>query len=309
MPRALGFCVLPAYPGIAGVLQLFTGRGVRSVCTAAVRWHEASTPGDLVPRFAALVAEHGLSVSSCHMEAPTIAPLAEGQARVRDLLAAELDLLHPWNPATLVVHWGRCPAATEQERVDAIRREIALHGEDRVEAALAANLAWFADLAAARHTSVALENLPPPYLGTMAQVLRTVRLAANPALGVCVDSGHANCDRQDPARCILEAGSLLRELHLHDNWGPPAEPQVEDTGDKHLPPGLGTIHWPDVVRALRAVGYAGPATFEVAPVFGFSADAFSRVLDISIANWRAVEDLAGDAGTGQGMRRQAPSQD
>ncbi len=73
-------------------------------------------------------------------------------------------------------------------------------------------------------------------------------------LGVCVDTGHANLGDLGAPRAIRMAGPRLLTLHLHDNWG-----QVDD----HLPPGRGNIDWPDVLAALREVGFSRPLQLEL----------------------------------------------
>jgi sugar phosphate isomerase/epimerase len=74
-----------------------------------------------------------------------------------------------------------------------------------------------------------------------------------PNLGICVDSGHCHLNGLDVATVIRACGELLVETHFHDNHG---------QRDEHNPLGDGTIDWPAVIRALRAVGYGGSITFE-----------------------------------------------
>lgn len=79
-------------------------------------------------------------------------------------------------------------------------------------------------------------------------------------LGICMDVGHAHLSKdagRQPVRAYLERyRAQLVHLHLHDNHG---------ETDDHLPPGRGTIDWPDLYVALEEIGYAGPAVIELHP--------------------------------------------
>jgi sugar phosphate isomerase/epimerase len=72
--------------------------------------------------------------------------------------------------------------------------------------------------------------------------------------GVCVDTSHASL-----GGFLLEAiarfGPRIVHVQASDNRG---------VTDDHLPPGAGVIDWPQVVRALEQVGYAGVFMLEVA---------------------------------------------
>ncbi len=92
----------------------------------------------------------------------------------------------------------------------------------------------------------------------VAKLLPLVQAFDSEYLGIVVDVGHAHHSALPvtPAEEIRLAGQYLRSLHIHDNHGP-------DSGDEHLPPGWGTIDWPEVLRALKEVDYSGPFMMEV----------------------------------------------
>lgn len=69
----------------------------------------------------------------------------------------------------------------------------------------------------------------------------------------CYDTGHAHLLGYDLYEEICTLGSRIRVLHLHDN--------ARDS-DAHTMPGLGTIDWQRVLRALREIRYRGPVSFE-----------------------------------------------
>jgi len=90
--------------------------------------------------------------------------------------------------------------------------------------------------------TIALETLPPGYLGDNAEeLLRFVDEYACPQVGICYDSGHAHI-AEDAMSVLTTLAPLIVTAHLHDNDG---------TSDDHRIPGLGTIDWSAVVPVLR----------------------------------------------------------
>lgn len=91
-------------------------------------------------------------------------------------------------------------------------------------------------------------------------------------LGFCYDSGHENCFTKG-ANLLDLFGDRLFALHLHDN---------DETGDLHLLPGDGTVHWESVMKKIKACHYPGPLTLEVNTEFtdlyeGLSASRFLNI--------------------------------
>jgi len=107
-------------------------------------------------------------------------------------------------------------------------------------------LAELARRAADLGLRIAIENGSD--VGIMTYLVALVEAVDNPALGVCVDTGHAALGDLGPGRAIRMAGEHLYTLHLQDNWG---------ERDDHLPPGAGKIDWCDVGEALAEVKYDG----------------------------------------------------
>ena len=67
----------------------------------------------------------------------------------------------------------------------------------------------------------------------------------DPFLGVCFDTGHANCygDREWK-RSVEILGEQIVTCHLHDNYG---------SFDDHNPPGEGNIDWNEMCAALKSL--------------------------------------------------------
>ena len=75
-----------------------------------------------------------------------------------------------------------------------------------------------------------------------------------PALGICMDVGHARL-MGDVVDAIETCSGHLITTHLHDNRG---------RNDDHLVPGKGVIDWDATLLAFQKVGYDGAWMFELA---------------------------------------------
>ncbi len=154
-----------------------------------------------------------------------------------------------------------------------------------------------------RNIFINLENLPLFHWGRDCNdLLDFIRKQSLPALGFIYDIGHAWCSGFDPAEPIRLARDLLRDTHFHDNLGVrqydlARTASINDVPfyDHHLPVGLGTINWIEVVRALREIDYQYPVIFEGPTLKGHpeakSLEQFKRSVRITISNWHAFEDM------------------
>jgi sugar phosphate isomerase/epimerase len=126
---------------------------------------------------------------------------------------------------------------------------------------------------------IALENLAPVYpapdaLSFTPMILRTMaKRISSPAIGLCVDVGHANVvaglRRTDPLELIEPVLDRAVMFHLHDNLdarhGHPETPELDPLRlDLHLPPGRGTVPW-DRLAPLLARKRGAPLVLEVHP--------------------------------------------
>jgi sugar phosphate isomerase/epimerase len=112
-------------------------------------------------------------------------------------------------------------------------------------------------------------------------------LCPNPRIGICFDSGHAHYHGESVPDCIRRYGRRIYCTHFHDNRG---------ARDEHMPPGFGTISWPDVVRALWEIGYDQVVNFEASPWPGLpERDGY----ECSLRFWRTAEFLAEKKGAGK----------
>ena len=90
---------------------------------------------------------------------------------------------------------------------------------------------------------LALENLPPNYVGHRPEnLMAIVDDFSSPHLRLCFDSGHANmCG--DAVAYLNAISSHVVTMHLHDNDG---------NGDQHLSPGEGTMDWDALATMIRS---------------------------------------------------------
>ena len=126
---------------------------------------------------------------------------------------------------------------------------------------------------------IALENLAPVYpcpdaLSFTPLILRTMaKRISSPAVGLCLDIGHANIvagiRRTDPYELIEPTLDRAVLFHLHDNLGArrgdPGSPELDPLRlDLHLPPGRGSVPW-DRLGPLLARKAGAPLVLEVHP--------------------------------------------
>jgi len=119
------------------------------------------------------------------------------------------------------------------------------------------DIATLAERARVVGIKMAVENMFQKHLRrpgcTVSQVLEMID-GLGDHVGICLDTGHSQVDGHSPAEEALLAGDKLFTLHIADNDG---------SDDQHRVPGLGTIDWPAFLRALDALGFAGPRVFEI----------------------------------------------
>ena len=144
-------------------------------------------------------------------------------------------------------------------------------GPDGARARSRESLSTLADRAGELGLQIAVENMPyreqkfRPGIA-VADVLELIDGLGN-HVGVCLDAGHSQLNKQDPAEEAALAGDKLFSIHLQDNDG---------SGDQHIAPGRGTIDWDRLLAALDQMAYAGGRIFEV----GSGDEGFTRTLSL-----------------------------
>ena len=129
----------------------------------------------------------------------------------------------------------------------------------RAEDTRALNLAFFKELVAfakGYDVTVCLENMPCRdfSLATPEQILSFVREVDDDHFGICLDTGHvAFIPGLSAGEEVRRLGKYIKVLHLHDNMG---------DNDRHLSPMDGIIDWPDLLQALKEIGFSGVLSLE-----------------------------------------------
>ncbi len=90
--------------------------------------------------------------------------------------------------------------------------------------------------------------------GDPEELLELVDAVHDPAVGICIDTGHANLSGVHAGSFIRMAGNRLKATHINDNY---------KDADRHLPPTFGTVDWQDVMKALREIGYQNDFSYEI----------------------------------------------
>jgi sugar phosphate isomerase/epimerase len=78
-----------------------------------------------------------------------------------------------------------------------------------------------------------------------------------PTINLTLDTGHAHINDSEERRCfrfIELFPDRIGHIHASDNFG---------REDSHLPIGAGSVDFPEVVRALKSIGYNDTVTMEV----------------------------------------------
>lgn len=133
------------------------------------------------------------------------------------------------------------------------------------KASLEANHALYdryVELGARLGVGTAIENMVPPWHRRMGmtycqhyeQLIELVDSFADPMVGICWDTGHANLAQLDQERALRAIGGRLKVLHINDNHA-----QVRD---EHLLPYMGDVDWDSFLRGLAAIGYDGALSYE-----------------------------------------------
>jgi sugar phosphate isomerase/epimerase len=196
-------------------------------------------------QLAGFLAELSIEVRSVH------APFG----RSWDLSCADDEQRH----AAVAIHRD---ALDRMELVDA--KYLIVHPGDRVSQrgyrshwrSLRESLEMLLPLAEHRRIVIALENLPPGFVGDSSKDLRELVLSFDsPYLRVCFDTGHAHINggvEQD----YSTLQDVVASLHIHDNDG---------VRDLHLQPPYGTIAWDRLITLIERSPYQGPLMLECFP--------------------------------------------
>jgi sugar phosphate isomerase/epimerase len=184
------------------------------------------------------------------------------------LIHIELELLTDW--------WASGPS---RERSDAVRRTLvtaaeALGAHHIKVAPDVSDRPWdhaewateFCRLAADAHAvgaRVGLEFLPWSNIKTVHDGLRLVQDAGHEASGLIIDVWHTERARTPPEDLAAIPLERIVGVELNDADKAPVGTLFEDTVNRRRLCGQGSLRLPELIKALRSAGWAGPWGVEI----------------------------------------------
>lgn len=189
-------------------------------------------------RFAAFMADHGISAPQGHLDFPTHLCTDEGYI---DGLVREIEMFEAIGVRCAVLH---CDFMPDVEIGYDERRELNI-----------VKLRELCDRISHVDIILCLENLCQHVLSAD-ELLEIIEKVGSVKLGICLDTGHLNIQKKNtPGEFIRKAGKYLKALHVHDNDG---------NGDQHiLPFAKGNIKFKEIMQALKEIDYNGLFNFEI----------------------------------------------
>jgi sugar phosphate isomerase/epimerase len=118
-----------------------------------------------------------------------------------------------------------------------------------------------------------LNRFETDFLNTSDQGLRLVKAVGSKAVKLHLDTFHMNIEEKNQAAAIRKVGKLLGHFHA--------------CGSDRGTPGGDHIAWPEIVKALKAIGYKGDVVIE-----SFTTDV--KVIARAAAIWRKIEPKRDD---------------
>jgi 2-keto-myo-inositol isomerase len=129
-------------------------------------------------------------------------------------------------------------------------------------AVAAERLVSVADLAAKYGVRIALEFIAGSrLLGSLPTALQVIRQAAQPNVGLCLDTFHLYAGVSKLEDLDELRPGEVEHVHFHDV--PRAVPRELLVDADRIPPGMGVIPLTKVVDALKRIGYAGALSVEL----------------------------------------------
>ncbi|MHB8997688.1 MAG: sugar phosphate isomerase/epimerase family protein [Armatimonadota bacterium] len=275
-PERFGFYIDPLDPRLEQRLRWLRELGMRQVGFDGMGRREAGALDHIQRQ----VHNAGVEVLVIHGEPPLVAPDGDDEA----LLQQHFDVLDR------AVHFGARIVVLHYRLSMDPNLDLADH--DRRMTKL---LRTLAPRAADCGLTLALENVPLQYpfgyrIDELVEYLTALDL---PNVRLCLDSGHAHLCGLDIAECVRQAGDWLLTTHFHDNFGLSRADQAVAAVDRHLVPGLGTIHWPAVILALEECNFPGPIMFEgVRTIPHGPGPDFEPSVTHTLQNWALLEKVA-----------------
>ena len=281
-------------------MRAIAENGVKLIGTDGTSW-VVEKNGAEIAAFTGLMREYGLKVQSVHGEGGVIGPPDKPQDAAVLQQRNIVDRAHALGARCIVFHSRFVSGQSEFQTAHQIKQM----GLDKFDEIAAGVLRQTCRHAAQFDIRICLENALPSciYSTSVADILPVIERVNEPNLGICLDSGHAHLCGRALRDEVLLAGRYLFDTHFHDNLARWDWKKTIPELDLHLVPGLGTINWPEAVKALEQIGFPGPVVMEgiLGPGDDLKnnpwkgADTYHEIVAMAIRNWRAFERVAAKA--------------
>ena len=281
-------------------MRAIAENGLTHIGMDGCSWDPAKNRAEM-DAFIGLMKKYGLKLQSLHGEGGVIGPPDKPQEAAVQHQRNVVDRAHALGGKCIVFHNRYVSGQPELLTAHQIKQM----GVEKLDEIAAPVLRETCRHAARFDIRICLENSVPStvYSTGVEDILPGIARVGEPNLGICLDSGHAHLCGRELKDEVRKAGNLLFDTHFHDNlaqwdWRKPITAM-----DLHLVPGLGTINWPEAVKALDEIGFPGPVVLEgiLGPGDNLKdnpwkgADTYHELVAMAIRNWRAFERLAAKA--------------
>lgn len=168
----------------------------------------------------------------------------DAEQREKDIaiLQTHLEIAARLNVKVVVIHPGGHQGYTSRS------------DHQRIKALNVQAFRRLGDYAGAHDLVIGLENLKRRGAETPDDLWDLLDAIDHPALGITLDTSHANLAALDIPTAIVEFSPRLYATHISDN---------DCSGDQHLTPGNGTIEWVGIMAALSEANYTGLFNLEI----------------------------------------------
>lgn len=222
-----------------------------------------------------LLEKQGISVYSIHAPYGEKADLsAEDEKKRKKSIESHKKLIKNMpelQSSILVIHPGD---KTDTEKID-LRTKL-----------FCKSLEELLIFASEHKIKLALENMPPGFVGNNAQELKNILEKMNSSqIGICFDTGHAHIGgRFNEDFKTLQP--YIVTFHVHDNDG---------LRDLHLQPPYGTILWDSFVEELQNMSFQNPVIMECFPWGKIEFEWAKREIEF-LFNGKLIKNTSSPAG-------------
>lgn len=254
-----------------------------------------------IKRITDSIQRSGLKVASCHATIGLIWPDGDVQKSLADNRKV-IDYAAGLGSPSTVWHFRWLRGGADGNWADySVMDKL---GSAKLDELISQVLPATCEYASKRGVGINLENLPLfSWARSSMEILQFIRDQRLENLGFILDSGHAWINGEQPADVIRSAGGLFRDTHFVDaigarGWDKNRVAELKDVParDLHAIIGMGTINWPEAIRALWEIDFQGPICFEGPGIKGHperdQVRHWAYCVDLNTRMWQAMEEAA-----------------